>query len=797
MTIKAQFIPICLLALLSATGGLAEHYYPHCPVVYSVSPSGAQRGIETEIVVEGINLDAESRFLFSAADVTGKVLDVQDVPNEPYLTPRQQMRITLSVGPDVVTGIHGFRVGTRFGTSNWIPFAVDRLVQVAEVEHNDAGTQVQVINCPVTVLGTISAPGEQDRFQFEASAGDEVVIQVTADVLESPLDSVISLLDADGNVIARNNNSSVHNLDSMLGHRFQRDGRYFAQVTDRAGGGGADFCYRLSIGRLPYITRIFPLGVQKGETVLAQVEGFNLDGISHVKLDGRLAPDQEGTRVIRVETPRGECLNTLRIAVGDYEETYEQEGNDQVAQAQPISPPVTINARVDSGGEQDLFRFRARKGQVFALEVVAHRLGSPLDSCLEVLDAQGEPVPQAVLRAVHAGSYQLPTSSRSLQLQRFQSDRPYYGGDFVFLSDRELVRLEEGTTHSDDFSLAQGFLGQRVAWLGTTTQNHAEGFSAYKVEILDPGSSVNDSSLPVFHLNYHNDDGGPVHGKDSYLLFTAPEDGQYIARLRDLRGTGGPQFSYRLTVRPAKPDFRLFLDDTFMQLRDLRATGARNPNVPVGGRVPLVVSAHRIDGFTGEIQVEAQDLPARVESSVERIRADEFQSMLVFSASDTAAEQIAQCSLTVTGRARIDGKEIRRTAIDVDGGLNLISVVPAAIVRPVVQPQQVVLEPGGSAELHVSMHCPDDFAHEIGVEVKNRPPGVFVPGRSTNAGQAIAAGERSRTLALKAAPGLLPMTFPVYVVIRFRSEQAEKMKGLKSLEESADYVSEPVLVTIK
>jgi len=365
------------------------------------------------------------------------------------------------------------------------------------------------------------------------------------------------------------------------------------------------------------------------------------------------------------------------------------------------------------------------------------------------------------------------------------------------LSNRELVRLEEATRHADDFSLAQGLLGQRIAWLGTSAQNHPEGFEAYKVEILGPDATVKDSALPVFKLDYRNDDGGPLFGKDSCVLFTPPADGLYIVRLRDLRRTGGPRYAYRLSVRPARPGFKLFLDGGFVQQPDLRAAGARNPNVPRGGRVPIVVSAQRIDGFMGEIQVEVQDLPRGLTADIERIRANEFQTTLVISASDTAGEQLAGSQLKIVGHAQIDGRQIRRSAVDLDSGLNVVSVVPPASIRPVVRPRRLTLQPGGGVPLEVSIECPLDFAHEVGIEVKNRPPGVFVPGRSTNAGQAIAAGERTRILPLRVDPGVAEMTFPIYVVVRFRSEQAEKMRRRVMLEQSAEYASEPIWVTIK
>jgi hypothetical protein len=85
----------------------------------------------------------------------------------------------------------------------------------------------------------------------------------------------------------------------------------------------------------------------------------------------------------------------------------------------------------------------------------------------------------------------------------------------------------------------------------------------------------------------------------------------------------------------------------------------------------------------------------------------------------------------------------------------------------------------------------------VGIEVKNRPPGLFVDGRSTNAGLVISKGEHSRTLNILAEKSLEPMTVPIYVVTRHRSERTEKMRGLGILEESVDYASRPILVTIE
>jgi hypothetical protein len=84
-----------------------------------------------------------------------------------------------------------------------------------------------------------------------------------------------------------------------------------------------------------------------------------------------------------------------------------------------ITVPVTINSRIAKPGEEHRFRFRATKGQSLILDVNARRLGSDLDSIIEVLDAQGRPIERAIVRPVWETSTTLAerdSSARGLRI---------------------------------------------------------------------------------------------------------------------------------------------------------------------------------------------------------------------------------------------------------------------------------------------------------------------------------------------------------------------------------------------
>jgi hypothetical protein len=71
------------------------------------------------------------------------------------------------------------------------------------------------------------------------------------------------------------------------------------------------------------------------------------------------------------------------------------------------------------------------------------------------------------------------------------------------------------------------------------------------------GCGFPSNGLPVFHLDWRNDDGGPGYGADSKLDFVSPADGDFVLHLKDLRARDGPEFAYRLTIRDEAPDFQL------------------------------------------------------------------------------------------------------------------------------------------------------------------------------------------------------------------------------------------------
>ena len=159
-----------------------------------------------------------------------------------------------------------------------------------------------------------------------------------------------------------------------------------------------------------------------GKPARVSVSGVNL-GDSH-QVDVHPPKWADGWTTLPLEMKNGQAssLNKVTLAVGNEPEILEREPNDTPAHAQVISLPVTINGHIDAGAkaggksDEDYFRFHAKKGQSLGIQVAAARLGSPLDSVIEVLDAQGNPIPRATVRC------QNQTIDHSFR-QRFENNR--------------------------------------------------------------------------------------------------------------------------------------------------------------------------------------------------------------------------------------------------------------------------------------------------------------------------------------------------------------------------------------
>jgi hypothetical protein len=106
----------------------------------------------------------------------------------------------------------------------------------------------------VIVNGRIDRPNDQDVFRFEGRAGQQIIAEVDACRLDSPLDSVLELTDAAVKRLAFNDDHEdkartleTHHADSLIEFTLPADGTYFLRMKDVQQQGGPEYAYRLRI----------------------------------------------------------------------------------------------------------------------------------------------------------------------------------------------------------------------------------------------------------------------------------------------------------------------------------------------------------------------------------------------------------------------------------------------------------------------------------------------------------------------------------------------------------------------
>jgi hypothetical protein len=288
-----------------------------------------------------------------------------------------------------------------------------------------------------------------------------------------------------------------------------------------------------------------------------------------------------------------------------------------------------------------------------------------------------------------------------------------------------------------------------VALLGTSPAAHYVTEAAYRAEILPPGSQFPPNGLPVFRIDYRNDDGGLGYGADSRLDFVAPHNGQYLLHIKDVRGLQGPDFAYQLMVRQATPDFTL-------------TASPENPNIPLGGRVPITVTANRMLGYQGPITIKVIGLPRGITASPAVIPPGQHATTQILAASPDAPAWFLAKRFKIEGEARIGGRELIRIA-DPEMPLRVAAVIPPPDVRVAANLRHIVLRPGQTVTVSIHVSRKNGFRGRVPCQVENLPPGVRVVNVGLN-GVLVHSYEASHQFTLKAESWAKPADQPIYVV---------------------------------
>ncbi len=248
--------------------------------------------------------------------------------------------VKLEIAKDAPPGRREFRLIGRGQISDPLPFYVDTLPEINEprytppnVPHPRAAFRI-----PAVLNGQIMPGGESDLFDFHARKGEVLTFSVRAralvpfmgDGVPGHFQAVLEVLNANGRLIAA---ADDHHFDPdpVLVFRVPEDGRYTLRIRDALYRGRQDFVYRIRArrGREKFV-------MPEPE---APAEGMWTD-----------AP------------PAGSELKL----------------------------PAYLRFKLERPGAKLRWKFAVKSGEKLNMEVIARRLGSPLDARLAVIDPAGE-----------------------------------------------------------------------------------------------------------------------------------------------------------------------------------------------------------------------------------------------------------------------------------------------------------------------------------------------------------------------------------------------------------------------
>lgn len=469
----------------------------------------------------------------------------------------------------------------------------------------------------------------------------------------------------------------------------------------------------------------------------------------------RIASAASDVRGITQATP-------IYIDLGELTHIDEVSLNSQAGPAADLPRGVTLRGRIAEPGRVDSYRWRAKTGEVWAIDADAVPCADEndqgtgrLDPVVAIFDEADRPVLRVRLQAIRDTyfTFRGKDSEQSDDFRLFNWQELNLG-EYLYAAG-EVTRLWMHPRGPDSgFNVYPGS-GMRWTYFGTTQTTHALGEPAYIVRPLSADESPMANGLPSFDVYYENDD-DPFRnaGKNSRLLFTAPQDGRYTVRLTDTRGEGADEgYEYDLRIRPAQPHYTATINKAKSELR--RGTGRE-----------FTVKIQRFDGFNGPVTFECPDVPDGIVINVPlTIEAGQNAAIGTVWVSEDAQWK-GKRSASLVASADINGRRVERAV----GSIGEFELKERPSVIPSIQPVDrevgedetwtLQVHRGSTVSARVKVRRKQGFTNEVkfGNETsgRNASQGVYVDNIGLN-GLLIVADANEREFFLTAdhtaAPG--------------------------------------------
>lgn len=335
-------------------------------------------GQSAQVAVDG-------KFTTWPCEVTCDREDVQVAPQE------EQGKFTIKVSDDAPQGIAWLRFYDKSVVSKWMPLLVESSSVVIEKEKNDRIKDAEKVQLPASVNGRLNKSEDVDCFSVDLAKGQQLRAQVIANqILKSPMDAVIQLVDMRGNVLDQRDDQ--RGRDPQLFFEVPADGTYvlrifaFPETPNSTIGfsGGADFIYLLRLSTEPMAEFFLPIvgtGIKQRMAVLT-------DGRRQITEWRADEPGNISPTVVRSTNKQGwQWASDGWAASAKLTDPQIRWDTDSLSEASKL--PAVFSGVIESPGEIDRFRVDLSKGKKYSFRLYSQELGFQLDSRIHVVGPDG------------------------------------------------------------------------------------------------------------------------------------------------------------------------------------------------------------------------------------------------------------------------------------------------------------------------------------------------------------------------------------------------------------------------
>lgn len=360
-------ILVASVAVLFGNNALAAS-----PQLAIILPPGIQRGHEHALTFSGARLTDAEEVLFYDTGVTAQKIEPVDAQN---------VRVTVAVAPDCRLGEHLAQLRTKSGISEFRSFFVGALPTVDEKEPNSSFDEPQPIEKNICVAGVLQNE-DADYFRIRAQKGERLSVEIEGIRLgQAYFDPFLAFLDKKRFEIASRDDTVLAKQDCFLSVLIPEDGEYTILVRESSYRGADNCRYRLHVGNFPRPTVAYPAGAKRGEQVKLQFLG---DATGPIEREVLVPTDPQAPQELELNDEHWVTPSSVPFRSFPHGNIMETEPNDAFEAATVAELPLAFNGRIEKEGDVDVFKFAAKKDQVWEIECYGRRIGSAVDPVINL-----------------------------------------------------------------------------------------------------------------------------------------------------------------------------------------------------------------------------------------------------------------------------------------------------------------------------------------------------------------------------------------------------------------------------